>query len=136
MMVGGTNVRPPPVSGKIEPMERATTDSPVKYDEWHADIETMIDGLGQNLCRSAPKRLRSELQAFRVRLTTIRGQVERRRFECDLDSYVNSSPALRAAGNRWLRDMMRDVIGGVERLLTLTEKWKSANDLARKRRRK
>ena len=108
--------------------------STITEDTWPAATASAIDGLEQNLCRSAPKHLRSELQAFRVRLATIRGQVARRRFECELDSYVESTPAPRAAGKRYIRDQMRDVLVGLERLLTLTEQWKSAAELARKRR--
>jgi hypothetical protein len=123
------------MSRRLQDARKSSIASPATEDDWPTITASAIDGLEQNLCRSAPKRLRSELQAFKVRLTTIRGQVARRRFEREFDAYVDSSPTLRAAGKRWLRNKMRDIVGGLERLLTLTEKWKSAAELARKRHR-
>ena len=84
------------------PPKKSKADSTAERDDWRETVESAIDGVKRNLCRSAPERIRLELEVFRTRSAAIQGKAERKRFERQLDSYSESSACLRAATKRYV----------------------------------
>jgi hypothetical protein len=70
--------------------------------EWKEIIAQALDGVEGGLCRSAPNKTRLALTEFRRRLDSVASTRERKRFERDLDAFVESKPHLRAAFGRYV----------------------------------
>jgi hypothetical protein len=78
--------------------------------EWKATMEELIDGVQGELGSAIPTKTRAALLTFRKRLEENLGERRRKRFEQELEAFLQSKPALRAASKRYLRKRIRTVI--------------------------
>ncbi len=63
----------------------------------------LIDGVGINLCPSAPKRVHAQLQNFRLQVAEARTPRLRAQLERRVESYLEAKPCTRAAARRYIR---------------------------------
>jgi hypothetical protein len=91
-------------------------------------MEELIDGVQQELGSSTPTKTRVALHTFRKRLDETLGRRKRKRFEQELEAFLQSKRALRAASKRYLRKKFRRVIKAttatLKRAQRLFAKWK------------
>ena len=89
--------------------------------EWKRVILEILNGVERQLRPSAPKRARALLAEFRVRLSALRCSSDRRRYEVELEKFLESAPYLREAAWRYLTPKV------VDALKTATEAAKLAS---------
>jgi transketolase len=73
-------------------------------------MEELIDGVRRELRSTIPTKTRTVLHTFRKRLKERLGGRRRKRFEQELETFLQSKPALRAASKRYLRKKMPPLI--------------------------
>jgi IS5 family transposase len=73
-------------------------------------MEEIIDGVQGELGSTIPAKTRGALDTFRKRLEQNLGGRRRKRFEQELEAFLQSKRGLRAATKRYLRKRMRTVI--------------------------
>jgi uncharacterized protein (DUF2267 family) len=78
--------------------------------QWKATMEELIDGVQRELGSTIPTKTRAALHTFRERLEKNLGRRRRKRFEQELEAFLQSKPALRAASKRYIRKKMRPLI--------------------------
>jgi len=78
--------------------------------QWKATMEELTDGVQGELGSMIPTKTRAALHTFRKRLEEKLGGRRRKRFEQELEAFLQSKPALRAASKRYLRKRMRPVM--------------------------
>lgn len=100
--------------------------------QWKATMEELINGVQQELGSPTPTKTRVALHTFRERLDENLGGRKRKRFEQELEAFLQSKRALRAASKRYLRKKIRRVI----KATTATLKRAQRLLAKRKRRRK
>jgi hypothetical protein len=88
-------------------------------NEWKQLMEGLIAGTDRELRPSAPAKTRVGLKAFRVRLSRRRLPGGRKRFEEELEAFLQSDPVLRAATKRYLG---RKTKRAAERLVVVLKK--------------
>ena len=71
-------------------------------------MKELIDGVQAELPPRA--KTRAVLQTFRKRLEKNLGRRRQKRFEQELEAFLQSKPALRAASKRYLRKKLRPLI--------------------------
>ena len=69
-------------------------------------MENFLDGIGRELRSSAPSKTRLALTAFQARLKADRIAGGQKRFEQELEAFINKHSALRGAAKRHLRSSM------------------------------
>jgi hypothetical protein len=69
-------------------------------------MEDFLDGVERQLRSSAPARTRLALNAFRVRLKAARIAGGRKRFEQELEGFIDKNLAVRGAAERYLSTIM------------------------------
>ena len=62
----------------------------------------LIDGVELHVCASAPKNATRQLKEFRILLPRKRTATTRRRYESELEKFLQSAPYLRGAAWRYL----------------------------------
>ena|SRR6266478_3310555 len=77
--------------------------------QWKATMDELIDGVQRELGSPTSTKTRVALHTFRKRLDENLGGRRRKRFEQELESFLQSKRALRAASKRYLRKKMRRV---------------------------
>lgn len=81
--------------------------------QWKATMEELIDGVQGELGFTIPTKTRAALHTFRKHLEENLGGRRRKRFEQELEAFLQSKRALRAASKRYLRKKMRRTIKAV-----------------------
>jgi hypothetical protein len=71
--------------------------------EWKAVMEELLDGVQQELGTAVPIKTKVGLDTFRKRLRGTLVARRRKRFEQELEAFLQSKRALRAAAKRYLR---------------------------------
>ena len=89
--------------------------------KWKAAMEDFIDGIERELRSSAPRKTRVVLNTFRTRLADARTMKSRKRFEQELESFLQSESALRAAATKYLRRKMRPIVAAAVETLKRAE---------------
>jgi hypothetical protein len=69
-------------------------------------MEDFLDGVESHLRSSTPARTRLALNAFRVRLKAARIAGGRKRFEQELESFIDKNLAVRGAAEQYLSSIM------------------------------
>jgi hypothetical protein len=101
-------------------------------DGWKQVMEALIAGVNRELPASAPAKTRVGLEAFRVRLTRRRLARGRKKFEQELEAFLQSDPMLRAAAERYIADLIKQV---TKRVRVVVRKIKAAARQYKKARR-
>jgi hypothetical protein len=73
-------------------------------------MEELIDGVQRELGSTIPTKTKVALHTFRKRLDENLGARRRKRFEQELEAFLQSKRALRAAAKRYLRKKMPPAI--------------------------
>jgi glucan phosphorylase len=81
--------------------------------QWKATMEDLIDGVQRELGFTIPTKTRAALNTFRKRLEENLGGRKRKRFEQELEAFLQSKRPLRAASKRYLRKKMNPAIKAV-----------------------
>ena len=74
--------------------------------EWNCTMEGLIDGIERRLPSSASARTRLALNAFRARLKARRIAGGQKRFEQELEDFIQNNVAVRGAAERHLCSIM------------------------------
>jgi hypothetical protein len=85
--------------------------------EWKDFIIALIDGLERQLCRSAPKAARLQLEKLRECASKASTAAARKSCERKLDRLTESTPFFRGAARRYVGERADIAIDGVERVL-------------------
>jgi hypothetical protein len=80
------------------------------FSQWKATMKELIDGVQGELGPTIPTKTRVVLHTFRTRLDEKLGGRRRKRFEQELEAFLQSKRALRAASKRYLRNKMSPAI--------------------------
>ena len=80
------------------------------FSQWKATMAGLIDGVQRELGSTIPTKTKVALHTFRKRLGENQGARKRKRFEQELEAFLQSNRALRAAASRYLRKKMPPVI--------------------------
>jgi hypothetical protein len=78
--------------------------------EWKDASEEMIDGVQRELGSAIPAKTKVALHTFRKRLDENLGARRRKQFEQELEAFIHSKPALRAAAERYLGKKIRSEV--------------------------
>ena len=78
--------------------------------QWKATMDELIDGVQGELGSTIPTKTKVALHTFRKRLDENLGGRRRKRFEQELEAFLQSKRALRAASKRYLRKKMSPAI--------------------------
>jgi hypothetical protein len=70
--------------------------------EWQALMKELLDGVQRELGSRISRKAKDALDAFRKRLDETPGSRRRKRFEQELEAFLQSKRALRAATERYL----------------------------------
>ena len=89
--------------------------------EWKENMDELLDGVEDELCRSAPKKAHSILQEFRQRVARVKFRRERRAIERELEAVMKSAAYFRAAGRRHIAALCEPVIPMLEELVELLD---------------
>jgi len=73
-------------------------------------MEELIDGVQGEMDSRVPTKTRAALHTFRKRLEKNLGRRRLKRFEQELEAFLQSKPVLRAASKRYLRKKARPLI--------------------------
>ena len=73
-------------------------------------MEELLDGIERELRSSAPARTRLALNAFRVRLRAARIAGGQKRFEQELERFIDADFAVRGAAERYISTIMAPAI--------------------------
>ena len=73
------------------------------FSQWKATMEELIVGVQRELGSTIPPKTNVALHTFRKRLDENLGARRRKRFELELEAFLQSKRALRAAAKRYLR---------------------------------
>jgi hypothetical protein len=90
--------------------------------QWKATMEELIDGVQRELGSTIPTKSRAALHTFRKRLEKNLGGPKRKRFEQELEAFLQSKPALRAASKRFLHKKFKAVTAALKRTRRLLRK--------------
>jgi hypothetical protein len=74
----------------------------MKLSPWKRTMEDLLDGIERELRPSAPARTRLGLNAFRVRLKAGRIAGGQKRFEQELEGFIDKHFAVRGAAERYI----------------------------------
>ena len=80
-------------------------------------MEDFLDGVERKLRPSAPLKAKVTLNAFRKRLSEGHVARRRKRFEKELEAFLQSEPYLRAATKRYLKEKTIAAVGKAMKLL-------------------
>src|SRR5712691_11386559 len=80
------------------------------FSQWKTTMEELIEGVQRELGSTIPTKTRTVLHTLRKRLKENLGGRRRKRFEQELEAFLQSKPVLRAASKRYLRKKMRQVM--------------------------
>ncbi len=94
------------------------------YSQWKATMEEVIVGVQRELGSTIPTKTKVALHTFRKRLDENLGARRRKRFEQELEAFLQSKRALRAAAKRYLRKKFKASIAASKRVLRLLAKRK------------
>ena len=98
--------------------------------EWEDLIEDIIDGVEQEVHRTARIDIKSSLNAFRTRLKEVRTIQKRRHFEQDLEAFLESKRFLRGAAERYVCKKMTPALeaatAAINRANTILAKAKTS----------
>lgn len=75
--------------------------------QWKATMEELIDGVQAEMGSAIPPKTRAAMHSLRERLEENSDGRGRKRFEQELEAFLQSKRALRAASKRYLRKRMR-----------------------------
>ncbi len=78
--------------------------------QWKAAMEELIDGVQGELGSTIPTKTKVTLHTFRKRFDENLSGRRRKRFEQELEAFLQSKRALRAASKRYLRKKIRPAI--------------------------
>ncbi len=96
--------------------------------QWKATMEELIDGVQGELGSTIPTKTKVALHTFRKRLDENLGDRRRKRFEQELEAFLQSKRALRAASKRYLRKKIppaiKAAIGALKRARRLLAQGK------------
>lgn len=85
--------------------------------QWKTLSEDLTRGVERELRASAPSKARIALREFRSRAKRCRLKRERRRFDRELEAFLQSTPYLRAATKRHLRRIAIPILKRTVRVL-------------------
>ena len=89
--------------------------------EWKVAMPDFIDGVERELRLPAPRKTKVILEAFRTRLAKAGTIKSRKRFERELESFLQSDSALRAAATRYLRKKIPPIVAAAVETLKRAE---------------
>jgi uncharacterized protein (DUF2267 family) len=92
---------------------KAQVSMTLTFSQWKTTMEELIDAVQRELGSTIPIKTRAVLHTFRKRLKENLGGRRRKLFEQELEAFLQSKPALRAASKRYLRKKMRQVMKAV-----------------------
>jgi hypothetical protein len=78
----------------------------MESSQWKRVMEDFLDGIERQLPSSAPARTTLALNAFRLRLKAPRVAGGRKRFEQELEAFIDKNLAVRGAAERHLSTTM------------------------------
>src|SRR5258708_29164875 len=93
------------------------------FSQWKTTMEELIEGVQRELGSTILTKTRTVLHTFRKRLKENLGGRRRKRFEQELEAFLQSKPVLRAASKRYLRKKMRQVMKAAIATLKRARRW-------------
>ena len=75
--------------------------------EWRTFSKSIVRGVRRQLCASAPRYVRKQLDNLEVRLPTITGRRARNDWANEMDAMVDHIPCVHAAAGRYLAPKFR-----------------------------
>jgi hypothetical protein len=95
--------------------------------KWKDIMEDLLDGIEGELRPSTRLRAKKSLRPFRTRLSRSLTARERKRFERELEAFLQGEPIVRAASKRFLKKRVNEVVGRavltLKRAETVLKKW-------------
>ena len=76
-------------------------------NEWRTFSKSIVRGVRRQLCASAPRYVRKQLENLEVRLPTITGRRARNDWANEMDAMVDHIPCVHAAAGRYLAPKFR-----------------------------
>ena len=76
-------------------------------DEWRTFVKSIVRGVRRQLCASAPRYVRKQLEDLEARLPTITGRRARNDWANALDSMADRIPCVHAAAGRYFAPKYR-----------------------------
>ena len=75
--------------------------------EWRTSAKSIVRGVRRQLCASAPRHVRKQLEELAARLPSVTGSRARNAWANELDSMVDHIPCVHAAAGRYLAPKFR-----------------------------
>ena len=104
----------------------------LSLSQWKATMEELIDGVQGELGSTIPTKTNVALHTFRKRLDENLGARRRKRFEQELEAFLQSKRALRSASKRYLRKKIRRVLKATTATLKRAQRLLSQRKRLRK----
>ena len=93
-------------------------------DEWRAFSKSIVRGVRRQLCASAPRYVRKQLEDLETRLPSITTRRARSDWANELDSLVDGIPCVHAAAGRFLAPKFRQATRMAEKLSRTISKFR------------
>ena len=90
--------------------------------EWRTSAKSIVRGVRRQLCASAPRHVRKQLEELAARLPSVTGSRARNAWANELDSMVDHIPCVHAAAGRYLAPKFRQAARGLNAMARKTEK--------------
>jgi len=93
-------------------------------NEWRTSVKSIVRGVRGQLCASAPRYVRKQLEELEARLPSITGMRARNDWADELDSMVDGIPCVHAAAGRFLAPKFRQATRMTEKLARTVSKFR------------